>query len=153
MLGTLEDIFFSDFDNIPFYSSIFGSPIPWRKFFEDFRNVKVLRLDHGLEIEVADILRQPNVNPPSPQYVNPDTMTFSGTPNDSNDSQFNLDIFPSLEEIAVYARTPDALVDESVHATGLGSFGPFAAARHQVGRPVRVSWNTYDEVPSYCIPR
>ena len=155
MLGTLEDIFLSDFDNISFYyPSLSGSSMPWRKFFEEFRNVKVLRLDQGLEIQVADILRQPNVNPPPPQEdVNPDTTTSSGTPNNSSESQFNLDIFPSLEEIAVYARTPDVLVDERVRATGLGSFGPFATARHQVGRPVRVSWNTYEEVPSYCIPR
>ena len=154
ILGTLEDVFLSDFDNISFYyPSLLGSSMPWRKFFEEFRNVKVLRLRHGLEIKVADILRQPKVNPPPPpDDVNPDTMASSGTPNNSNESQFNLDILPSLEEIAVYARRPDVLVDERVRATGLGLFGPFATARNQVGRPVRVSWNTYEEAPRYCIP-
>lgn len=42
------------------------------KSFEEFREVRVLRLDHGLETEVADMLREPTVDLlPAPE-VDPD---------------------------------------------------------------------------------
>jgi F-box-like len=96
---------------------------PCREFLTVFCSVKVLRLDEGPEMRaVADVLRQST---------------------DGDRSQY---VFPSLEEIVVYARTMHA-VDEKVRAFGLETFGPFLTARHQVGRPVTVSWNTYGEVP------
>ena len=153
-LATLEEIFLSGFDHIPFYfPSLFGSWVPWREFFEAFRNVKVLRLHHGLEKEIANILRPPNVNsPPLQGEVGPDAMTASGTPIDSNDSPFTLNIFPSLEEIVVYPRTPNASIGADERASVLESFGLFAIARHQAGHPVRVSWNIDGRIPRYGIP-
>jgi hypothetical protein len=96
MLATLEDISFS-----MYYELLLGDLVPWREFFEELRNVKVLRLCHGLETAIVDVLRQPTVNPPPRQEVDPDGITPSGTPINSNRSQFSLDISPLLEEIVV----------------------------------------------------
>ena len=138
MIATLEDIFF-------YYESKPSDLIPWRKFFEEFRTVKVLRLHHGLEKQVADMFRQPPVmSPPSGEEVDSDATT-SSTINNMN----QLDIFPSLEEIMVYTRT-SASIGEKVRATVLESFGPFATARREMGRPVKVFWNTDGEVPRYA---
>lgn len=56
---TLEDIFISTSDPIPStsYRSPIGNHERWRKFFEELRNVKVLRLHHGLQMEFVDLLR------------------------------------------------------------------------------------------------
>jgi hypothetical protein len=114
-----------------------------------FRNVKVLRLHHGLETEVEEILRQPALDGSPPrEEVDPDATAPSDTPINSNRSQFSLDILPSLEEIVVYARTPDTSVGEKERASGIESFGSFVTARQEVGRLVKVRWNT-DEVPRY----
>jgi hypothetical protein len=118
ILATLEDI------------HLFGQPLPedlarWREFFQEFRNVKVLRLSHGMEARVADILRRPTVNPP-----------------------LSREVLPSLEEIVVYAK-PDASICEVERASGLESFGPFATERQEAGRPVKASWSTDGEVPRY----
>jgi hypothetical protein len=123
ILATLEDIHLSIFNTS-------GQPLPEdlarsREFFQEFRNVKVLRLSHGLEARVADILRQPTVNPPPSREV-----------------------LPSLEEIVVYAK-PDASIGEVERASGLESFGPIATERQEAGRPVKVSWSTDGEVPWY----
>jgi hypothetical protein len=152
MLATLEDIFLSLFIPITQYESI-KDHVPWRKFFEEFRSVKVLRLHHGLETQVADMLQWPTFNPLPPQEeVDSDTTTPSGTPINSSRNQVTLDIFPSLEEIVVYARTPDTSIDESASVqTVLRLFGPFVTARHEVGRPVKVYWKTDGEVPSFTL--
>ena len=142
MLAILEDIFLSFSANRTPYGSLLGDLAPWRKFFGHFCNVKVLRLHHGLEMEVAFMLWQPSVNPPPPQEdIDPDTMT---TPINSSRSQY---IFPSLEQIVVYPRTPDASIGTEERASALEPFGLFKAARHQMGRPVKVSWNTDGEIP------
>jgi hypothetical protein len=154
--GTLEDIFLFHFDDYApglfeypkFYPRLTWRTESWRLLFEDFRNVKVLRLHHGLETNIATILRRPNV---TIQGVNPDATTLSGAPINSNESQFNLDIFPSLEEIVVYAKTPDASIDERERASALESFRPFASSRYQVGRPVKVFWGTGGVHPRYCV--
>jgi hypothetical protein len=143
MLTTVEDIFLS----CPALHGLIL--VPLCKLFEEFRNVKVLRLQHGLEAEVSDILRQPIVNPPPPQEeINPDATTPLGMPINSNRNDFSLDILSSLEEIVVYAK-PDTLIDDEERASVLESFGPFATARQEVGRPVRVFWSADGEVPRY----
>ncbi|KAH9988161.1 hypothetical protein BJV77DRAFT_1023220 [Russula vinacea] len=101
---------------------------PWRKIFEEFRNVKVLRLHTSLKTKVADMLRQPTVNSPPPQ------------------EESTLDIFPSLEEIVVYAST---WICEMERRSGLEPFGPFVTARREVGLPVKVFWKTDGELPGY----
>jgi hypothetical protein len=113
--------------------------------FEKFPNMRVLRLSHGDVTVVANMLRH-TVNLPPVQEANLDATTPSGTPMNSNKSQFTMDTFPSLEEIVLYARTPDT--DGEQRASALELFGPFVTARHQVGRPVRVFWST-DGVPRY----
>jgi hypothetical protein len=148
MLVTLEDIFLS----VPVYR-IFRSSLddlgPWRKVFEEFRNVKVLRLLHGVETQVAEMLRQPAVNAPPPQEANPDATTPSGTPIITNRSQF---IFPALEEIVLYAGTPrGSTMGETERASMLESFGQFVTARDEVGLPVKVFWSTDGEVPGYSV--
>jgi hypothetical protein len=109
ILATLEDIHLSISTTYP-RQPLPEDLAPWGEFFQEFRNVKVLRLSHGIEARVADILRRPTVNPPPSQEV-----------------------LPSLEEIVVYAKPG---------ASGLKSFVPFAAARQEVGRPVKVIWST-----------
>jgi hypothetical protein len=150
MLATIEEVFLSLSTPMTYFESLLVNLESWCKVFEDFRNVKVLRLQHGLTTKVADMLRLPTANPPSPQEeVDPDATTASGTPINSNGSQFPLDIFPSLEEIVLYAWMPDRSIGETERASVLESFGPFATARQEMGRPVKVFWNTHGEVPRY----
>jgi hypothetical protein len=150
MLATLEDIFISFSDSIKFDKSSPQNLIHLRRFFKEFRNVKVLRLHHGLETEVVDMLRQPNVDPlPALEEIGPDATAPSSTPTSYNTSQFTSDIFPSLEEIVVYARMPNMSIEEEERAFVLESFGPFATARHQVGRPVKVLLDADGKVPRY----
>ena len=124
MLTTLEDIFLSSSIGFVVYEPPPWSLLPWHVFFEALRNVKVLRLHHGLETEVMFMLQQHIISicTLSPEGVDPDPTTFSGVPSSSNGSQILLDIFPSLEEIVVYARTLDALIDEKERASVLKSF-------------------------------
>ena len=140
ILATVEDIFLSLPDPIEFDLSLPQDPL--REFFNEFRNVKVLRLHHGLETIIADMLRQPTENPlPVGEELNPDATTPT--------SQYTLDILPSLEEIVVHARTPNMSTDGMESPTLLESFGPFVAARDQVGRPVKVSWDADGKIPNY----
>jgi hypothetical protein len=142
MLSTLEDIFLSISIPTEIYKPTPEDLVSWPKFLEEFRNVKVFRLHHGIETEIADILHPPAVNgPPAREEVDPDGTTPC-MPINSNRNQFNLDIFPSLEEIVVHARTWDSLVGEKERTSGLETFGPFATARQQMGRPVKVFWST-----------
>jgi hypothetical protein len=144
MLATLEDVFL-------FYKPSPLGLVPWREFFKEFRNVKVLRLHHGPETQVAEMLRQAPVIPPSSgEEVNPDATTSSGTPINSDRNQLTLDISPSLEEIVVYEKTSDMSIDEKGRASVIESFGPFATARREVGRPVKVFWSTDRKVPRYA---
>jgi hypothetical protein len=146
MLTTVEDIFISLFD-----PTKFDRPLPLedlREFINEFRNVKTLRLHHGLETIVADMLRPPTENPlPAGEEVVSDATISTSTSIHRSGSQFTLDILPSLEEIVVYARTPNMSIDEKEGASTLESFGPFMTARHRVGRPVTVFWNADGNVP------
>ena len=129
MHATIEDIFFSLSTPVAQYERIMDR-VPWRKFFEEVRNVKVLRLHHCPETKVADMLRQHTTDllPPRNE-VDPDATTPSGAIN-SHRSQFTFYIFPSLEEIVVCARTSDTSIDESASIqTVLELFGPFLTAR------------------------
>ena len=159
MLATLEDIFLS----IPLrYVTCKLSPEdfgPCCGLLKEFRGVKVLRLHHGLERQVAELLRQPTADPQRPQptqeEADPDVTTPSGTPIITNRSEFISHIFPSLEEIVLYARTPDTCRpirdSEMEDASMLELFGPFVTARQEVGRPVKVFWSTDGQVPRYSV--
>jgi hypothetical protein len=155
MLATIKDIFFSlAIGPIPIMHFVLSlaNLAHWRQYFEEFRNVKVLRLQHGLETQVANLLRQPATDPsPAREGVDPEAITPRGTSINSNGSQFTFDIFPALEEIVVYARTPDTWINETVLASVLESFEPLLTARHEAGRPVKVFWNTDGVVPRYFI--
>jgi hypothetical protein len=129
MRATIEDIFFPLSTPVAQYERIMDR-VPWRKFFEEVRNVKVLRLHHCPETKVADMLRQHTTDllPPRNE-VDPDATTPSGAIN-SHRSQFTFYIFPSPEEIVVCARTSDTSIDESASIqTVLELFGPFLTAR------------------------
>ena len=144
MFATIGDLFLSSKN--PQYEPFLEDLGPWRKIFEEFRNVKVLRLHTSLKTKVADMLRQPTVNSPPPQEeVDPEATTTLGTPINGN-SQSTLDIFPSLEEIVVYAST---WICEMERRSGLEPFGPFVTARREVGLPVKVFWKTDGELPGY----
>ena len=145
MLATVEDIFLSLPGFIDFNMPVFFNLAPLGKFFEDLRNVRVLRLHHGLEREVTDML-QYTMDPPA-QGIDPDrARLFSKL---TYTRQSTLDIFPSLEEIVVYPRMANMSIGEKEHASVLDSFGPFSTARHQVGRPVKVFWDLDGKVPRY----
>ena len=142
IFATIEDIFvpiITTWSNKPTLENLVQT-------FEKFPNMRVLRLSHGVETVVANILRH-IVNLRPVQEANLDATT-PGTPINSNKSQFTMDVFPSLEEIVLYVRTPDTSIDEKERASALELFGPFVTAQYQVGRPVRVFWST-DGVPGY----
>lgn len=79
---------------LTFHGPLLEGLVLWREFFEELRNVKVLRLHHDLATEVTDMLRQPTVNPSRPQEeVAPDvtTTTSSGPTMNSSSRIFGLD--------------------------------------------------------------
>ena len=119
MLATLEDVFLC----IPVPSTrhgpLLGDLVHWHKFFEELRNVKVLRLHYGLATEVADMLRQPTVNPsPAQEEVDPDATTTT-MPSGPTMNIFALDIFPLLKQIVLYARTSDSSITADEFGSGL----------------------------------
>jgi hypothetical protein len=125
MLATLEDVFLCISIPPAYNRPLLRNLVHWRNLFEKFRNVKVLRLHHGLETEIADVLRQPTENPSPAQG----------------------DLFPLLEKILVYARRP---ITKDEFVNGLEPFREYAIARQQAGRPVEVLWNMpLDGVPRY----
>jgi hypothetical protein len=152
-LTTLEDIYLF-FPLSMTYLLPLGDSVTWHKFFEEFRSVKVFRLLHGLETRVVKMLQQPGVNTLPPQEVaDPDATIPSSMPIIIKRSEFISDIFPSLEEIVLYTRTPSrSKIGETERASILKLFGPFVAARHEVGRPVKVFWSTDGHVPKYSLP-
>jgi hypothetical protein len=148
MLATIKDVFLCISIPLAFHGSLLRDLAHWRKFFEELRNVKVLRLHHGLARAVTDILRQPPVNPPPAQEeVDPNaTTTPSGPTMNSSRSTFTLDIFPLLETIVVYIGAGELV-------SGLESFREYAIARQEVGRPVKVLWSLNRDLPSlYMLP-
>jgi hypothetical protein len=150
MLVTLADVFLCISVPVTFHGPLLRNHVHWRKIFEEFRNVRALRLHHGLEREVADMLRLPTVNPfesPAQEEVDPvATTTPLGPTMNSSRSIFALDIFPLLEKIVVYPRTSDS-IGEGEPVSVLESFREYATARQQVGRPVEVLWNMNQELP------
>ena len=150
----LEDIFLSISDPITFGGSSRSNTGHLRIFFEECRNVKVLRLHHGLESIVARLLLQPTVNS---LEVDRDETTFSGsscTLIKSNKSQITMGILPSLEEIVLYpthTSTFCMLIGAKERASSFKSFGHFATVRQQMGRPVKVFWSADSDgkVPRY----
>ena len=160
MLATLEDIYISSPGYIMFCGLPPEEPATWRKFFEEFRNVKVLRLLHGTETQVVKMLRQPTINTLPPQEEDdPEATIPSSMQTITNGSEL---IFPSLEEIVLYVGMPFAgmpyigmpnrsTIGGTVHASILKLFGPFVTARQEVGRPVKVFWSTDGQVPEYSV--
>jgi hypothetical protein len=155
MLATIVDVFL--WISIPL---IFPRPplfnlVQWREFLKEFRNVKVLRMHHGLETEIANMLRQPT---PTQEEVHPDAPTASGpTMNSSGPgSIFTLDIFPLLEKIVLYARTSDSPIGEVREdelVAGAAPFGEYVIARQRMGRPVQVLWDRNPDLPwPYKLP-
>lgn len=125
MLATLEDVFLC-ITSLPGFLTRFllWDVILWRKLFEEFRNVKVLRIHRGLEADVADVLRQCTVNSSSAQG----------------------DMFPSLKEIWVYPRVP---VPREEIVNAFAALGEYVTARKEVGRPVEMFCGMDGQVPTY----
>ena len=121
MLAMLEGVVLCISIPYTFHGRLLRDLVHWRKFFEELRNVKVLRLHHGLEWEVADMLRHPTVNPsPAQDEVDLDATTPPGHTINSSRSMFALDMFPLLRKIKVYARTSDP-IGESELVSVLGA--------------------------------
>ena len=151
MASTVEDISFTSPVTSPTTGSILGDLASWREFFMHFCNIKILRVHHGLGMEVVDMLRhddgQPIIDPlPAPEGVDLDATMPSITPNDSN--QYALGVLPTLEEIVVYMGNPGTPTRQSsVCPSELDLFEPVVAARKQMGCPVEVYWNTDRALP------
>ena len=149
MLATLEDIFLCFTMSFPFYRPLLQDLGYWRKFFEKLCNVKVLRLQHGLETEVADVLRQPAVDPSSPaqEEVDPGTTTPPGPTINYSGSIFALNIFPLLEKIVVHAKPSERSLGINEILFALEPFREYADARRRAGRPVGVQWSVNGGFP------
>jgi len=102
-------------DGVKWISS--NSP-PWLGFLEKFHNVKTLRVGPGLVLDVGRLLSQ-------------------------NSGKFVLDLLPALEEIGlILAVGPEAKPISDAKREGvLAAFKPFATARQQAGRPVKIFWD------------
>jgi hypothetical protein len=98
----------------------------WCDFFGLLRNIKILRVQHGIETEVADMLRQ--------------DMRIDST-------QFNSGFLPLLEEIEVYMKVPGTPISASECAPALEPFDVFVAARREAGRTVNVYRNMDQVLP------
>ena len=154
MLVTVEDVFLASSFPITKESSapLLGDPVAWRELFEQFRNVKILRVHHTLETEVAAILQQHDkqltMNPrDTGEESDLGVMAPSGVPIGES-----LDFLPSLKEIEVLTGSPGTPpIGESKPASGPGScpFEPFVTTRQHIGRPVEVFWKPDIVLPSY----
>jgi hypothetical protein len=151
ILATVEDLFIS------FYTASMydlSSPrvglAPFREFFEHLYNVKIILVQHGLETEVADVLREYHGHPTThhlslaPDGANLDASISSDIP--INPNRVNVHIFPSLETIEVCPKSPGAQIPESERASYLEPFEELVAARQLVGCPVKLYCKT-DQVP------
>ena len=123
MLATVEDVTVAFLLPTTYRNDTVNLAL-WCRFFEHLQNVKMLRLQHGLEIQVADILRQ-------------------------DDTQPTINLFPSLEGIAVYKRDLYHIpIPESGRTSGLGPFEALVSARQQAARPVKVYWHRDQVLPT-----
>jgi hypothetical protein len=124
LLAVKELLFDSQYctlqDGVKWISS--NSP-PWLGFLEKFHNVKTLRVGPGLVLDVGRLLSQ-------------------------NSGKFVLDLLPALEEIGLgLAVGPEVKPISDTKCEGvLAAFKPFATARQQAGRPVKIFWDA-DSVP------
>ena len=152
LLATIEDVFFA-YGSLPTHTGFFQRA-PWRDFFAQLPNVKILRVQHGIETEVANMLRQSIGQPTTPDLLpesdeeetDIDATVPSGFPVDSN--QFNLGFLPSLEGIEIFMRTPDMPIPDSERVAALEPFEALFAARRQAGLAVKVYWNTDQVLPA-----
>jgi hypothetical protein len=151
MLVVVEDV------SLDLSHSFFGTqsfPVdlaPCRVIFEQLQNVKILRIQHGLETEVVNIFRQGYGQPTTDLLVPEEEANLESTvPSDMpiDLGQFNLDFLRSLEEIEVYTVYPSTPIPESERASALEPFKALMAACQQAGRPVKVWWKTDRVHPS-----
>ncbi|KAI0253958.1 hypothetical protein BJV78DRAFT_1351515 [Lactifluus subvellereus] len=129
-LTTVEQLFFQwswVYCNEAPYRQFHQDPIAWRRFFEQFQNLKILRVGRELLLNVARFLSLNSGEPPLP-------------------------LLPALEEIelrsAVAAQSVAPPIGNIEREEVLSTLGPFIAARQQAGRPVRISWNADPALPS-----
>ena len=109
-LATVEELFLESPDSGPE-----GRPrrLSWPALLEDFSNVKILRVEHGLVLDVAQSLSD----------------------------LVDLGLLPALEEIELHSAT-SRNADHAEHISDTQrAFKPFVTARQQKGRPVKISWN------------
>ncbi|KAI0253831.1 hypothetical protein BJV78DRAFT_1189636 [Lactifluus subvellereus] len=124
-LTTAEQLFFQ----CPwkYYGSWFHNedPITWRGFFEQFQNVKILRVGRDLLLEVARFLLLNSEEPP-------------------------LLLLPALEEIELRLAAPSVAppISDIEREEVLSTLSAFNGARQRVGCPVRISWNADPALPS-----
>jgi hypothetical protein len=150
MLATVEDIFLAPHSPTMHPGSFHVDLAPWRGLFGQLQNVKILRVEHSLEMEVATALqwssRQPTIDlPPTEEGADLDATIPPDMRIDP--SQFNLELFPSLERIEVY-MSPDTPILEGERASALEPFEAFVTTRRQSGRPIEVYWNTDEVLPA-----
>ncbi|KAI0249098.1 hypothetical protein BJV78DRAFT_1156041 [Lactifluus subvellereus] len=125
-LTTVEELFlespYPDLEGGPRWLS--QCPIPWGGFLGQFHNVKILRVERGLVLDVAHFLSQVSA----------------------------LDLLPALEEIELrssvsrYVDDAEPISDIQREAVD-GTLRPFVTAREQTGRPVKISWNSDIALP------
>jgi hypothetical protein len=141
ILDTVEDIVLAFLD---LYSGSLGADLAqWRGFFRALQNLKVLRVQHGLEEEIANLIRQ--CHDPTTDIlavpegeVDLEAAISSDVPINSSQSSF----LPSLEGIEIYTKSATTPISESERASALEPFDAFVAARLQASRPVKVYWKT-----------
>jgi hypothetical protein len=123
-LATVEDVFLTS----SFLHVTVNHVSPLCRFLAYFRNAKTLRISHGIESEVLDVIQQ-------------------------GDEQFSLNIFPALEEIelnaTMYPGSPTQF-DEDRRAAVLDLFKPLVDAQQENGHTVNVHWNTDRVHPQHC---
>jgi hypothetical protein len=153
LLATVEDVLFA-FRLPAIHAGLYKVDLsPWRGFFEQLPNVKILRVQHGIEREVAGMLRQGIGQPttgllpvPDEEVANMDAAIPSDMPIDS--SLLGLTFLPSLERIEVYMKSPGTPIPESERVSALKRFETLFTARRQVDRPVKVHWNADQVLPA-----
>jgi hypothetical protein len=149
MLATVEDLFIAFYPPYIHFGSLRVDVAP---LLEKLHNVKILRVQHGLETEVADVLREYNEQPttnhlsPIPDGADSGATISSDIP--INPSRFNMGIFPSLEGVEVHPKVPGTRIPESERASYLEPFEELVMARQQAGRPVKVHCNADQVLPT-----
>ncbi|KAH9954781.1 hypothetical protein BC827DRAFT_1241111 [Russula dissimulans] len=154
MLVTVEDIFLAFSPPIirQFSELLLGDPVAWRELFEQFRNVKILRVHHGLETEVAAILQQHDRQLTADPRDRREESDLGVTAPSGVPIAESLDFLPSLKEIEVLTRspgTPPIGEDKPASEPTPCPFERFLTARKHVGRPVEVFWKPDKLLPRY----